>query len=52
MQNMPYLIYTGQLAGTAALKGLALQLAWLVVLLTAGKLWMGRAMNKVVVQGG
>ena len=52
MQNMPYLIYTGQLAGTAALKGLALQLAWLAVLLTAGKLWMGRAMNKVVVQGG
>lgn len=52
MQNTPFLIYTGHLSGTAALKSMLIQLLWLTVLLAAGRLLMKRALKKVVVQGG
>jgi ABC-2 type transport system permease protein len=52
MQNMPLLIYSGNIAGTEALKGIALQVFWFAVLFLIGKLAMGRALKKVIVQGG
>ena len=52
MQNMPLLIYSGNLAGAEALRGVAFQLFWLLALLAMGRLFMGRALKKVVVQGG
>jgi len=52
MQNMPLRIYSGNIAGTAALEGIALQAFWLAVLMVLGRLWMRRALKKVVVQGG
>jgi ABC-2 type transport system permease protein len=52
MQNMPLRIYSGNIAGVDALKGMAFQLFWLVALVLIGKLTMGRAQKKVIVQGG
>ena len=52
MQNMPLRIYSGNIAGTDALRGILLQVFWLAALLLLGRLCMGRALKKVVVQGG
>ena len=52
MQNMPLRIYNGNIAGEAALRGIAFQMIWLAVLLIAGKIFMNNALKKVVVQGG
>lgn len=52
MQNMPLRIYSGNIAGIDALKGIVFQLFWLVVLIFIGKFVMERALKKVIVQGG
>jgi ABC-2 type transport system permease protein len=52
MQNMPLRIYSGNIAGTDALTGIALQVFWFVVLLFAGRFMMSRALKRVIVQGG
>lgn len=52
MQNMPLLIYSGNITGIDALKGIAFQLFWLVVLLIIGQFTMRCALKKVIVQGG
>lgn len=52
MQNMPLLIYSGNIVGADALKGIALQLFWLAALLILGRLTMRQALKKVIVQGG
>jgi ABC-2 type transport system permease protein len=52
MQNMPLRIYSGNIAGTDAIRGIALQIFWLIVLLVLGRIAMGRALKRVVVQGG
>lgn len=52
MQNTPFLIYTGYLSGTEALKSIALQMVWLAVMWCVGKLIFRYALKKVVVQGG
>jgi len=52
MQNVPLRIYSGDLAGGAALQSIALQVFWLVALILIGRLCMRRALKKVVVQGG
>lgn len=52
MQNMPLRIYSGNIAGKEALAGMALQGFWLVALVTLGRYALGRALKKVVAQGG
>ena len=52
MQNMPLRIYGGNISGSGAVIGIATQVFWLVALLAAGRYAMGRALGKVVVQGG
>jgi len=52
MQNMPLRIYSGNIAGTDALLGIALQVFWLAVLVILGRLWIKQALQKVIVQGG
>ena len=52
IQSTPFLIYTGHLAGRQALQSVAVQLLWLAGLLVLGRMLMGRALKKVVVQGG
>jgi len=52
MQNMPLRIYSGNIAGMDAVYGIMFQSVWFVVLLVFGKLWMGKTLRKVVIQGG
>ena len=52
MQNMPLLIFSGHLTGDALVRGMLLQVFWLTVLLILGRAWMGKALKRVVVQGG
>jgi len=52
MQNMPLRIYSGNIAGFDALKGIALQVFWFAALLLTGRFAMGRALKRVIVQGG
>ena len=52
MQNMPLLIFSGHVYGAAAARGIGLQLFWLVALVIIGRFWMGRALKRVVTQGG
>jgi len=52
MQNMPLRIYSGNIMGADGLRGIALQLFWLAILLIAGRVAMSRALKRVIVQGG
>lgn len=52
MQNVYLRIYTGNLAGSAMLQAVALQLFWLMVLVALGKMLCRQAQRRVVVQGG
>ena len=48
----PLRIYSGNIAGFDALKSIGFQTFWLVILIAAGKIFMRRALKKVIVQGG
>lgn len=52
MQNVPYRIYSGNLAGGEMWRLCGLQILWTAVLLVAGGLWMRRALHRVTVMGG
>jgi ABC-2 type transport system permease protein len=52
MQNMPLRIYSGNIMGSDALKGIIFQVFWLAALLFIGQAAMRRALRKVIVQGG
>ncbi len=50
--DIPFRIYSGNLTGSGALQGLALQTIWTLVLIGVGRLWMTRVMGRLEVQGG
>ena len=50
--DIPFRIYFGQLNGTMALAGIGLQVFWTLVLVGLGRLWLGRVMGRLQVQGG
>ncbi len=52
MQNMPLRIYSGNIAGADALKGILFQIIWFVLLVVVGKYLMNRSLKRVIVQGG
>lgn len=52
MQNVPLRIYSGSMSVEEAVKGIALQAIWLVLLVVFGKLLLLFAEKKIVVQGG
>ena len=52
MQNAPLRIYSGSLTGETAAKAMLLQVFWLIIMIVSGRLCIGRALKKVVVQGG
>ena len=52
MQNMPLRIYSGNIAGIDAIRGVVFQIFWLVILIVIGKFLMRRGLKKVIVQGG
>ena len=52
IQSTPFLIYNGHLSTSESMQSLLLQVVWLLLLLTLGKIWMKQALKKVVVLGG
>ena len=52
MQNTPLLIFGGYLTGDALVRGISIQVFWLIVLVLLGKVLMQNAVKRVVVQGG
>jgi ABC-2 type transport system permease protein len=50
--DIPFRIYSGNLAGVSAAEGLALQLLWTGLLVVTGRAWMERVMRRLEVQGG
>ena len=50
--DIPFRIYFADLAGAAALEGLALQAGWTLVLISVGRLAMERMMRRLEMQGG
>ncbi|HHX20250.1 MAG TPA: ABC transporter permease [Clostridiales bacterium] len=52
MHDLPLRLYSGHIAGMAAVQGVALQAFWLAMLLLVGHRWMGRQLQRVIVQGG
>jgi len=52
MQNMPLRIYSGDIAGMDAVRGIGLQLFWVAAMLIFGKWLMKRSLKRVVTQGG
>ena len=52
MMNMPLRAYSGNLSGLELWTGIALQVFWLLVMAGGGRLWMGRALRRLQVQGG
>lgn len=52
MQNVPLRIYSGNISVNNALSPILLQIAWSIILVMAGKFFMGRVMKRVFVQGG
>ena len=50
--DIPFRIYFADLTGNAALRGLALQAGWTVVLIALGRLAMERMMRRLEMQGG
>ena len=50
--DIPFRIYFADLAGGAALQGLALQAGWTLVLVGLGRLAMERMMRRLEMQGG
>ncbi|QSX04701.1 ABC-2 family transporter protein [Sedimentibacter sp. zth1] len=52
MQNIPFRIYSGNIAGMEAINSIVLQFIWIVILTAFGKMLLSIALKKVVVQGG
>lgn len=50
--DFPFRVYSGHIPGQEALKGIIIQLVYLLVLVWMGRMTMNRALQKVVVQGG
>lgn len=50
--DIPFRIYFADLAGGAALQGLALQAGWTLVLIGLGRIAMARMMRRLEMQGG
>ena len=50
--NVPYRVYSGDIAGTNAAFAVGLQIFWLLVLVLGGHTLMKNALKRVVIQGG
>lgn len=52
MQNVPLRIYSGDLAGAAMYRAMALQVFWLVIMVAVGRALCRNAERKLMIQGG
>jgi ABC-2 type transport system permease protein len=52
LANLPVNLYLGKVTGPDLLRALAVQIAWIVVLVAAGRLLLSRVVTRLTVQGG
>ncbi|MBQ4354025.1 MAG: ABC transporter permease [Clostridia bacterium] len=52
MENLPFRIYSGSIAGAEMIRFVLLQILWCVILTVIGKLWMSASLRHTVSQGG
>lgn len=50
--DLPFRVYSGNISVSDALSSILIQISWLTVLVVIGKVLLGKALKKVVVQGG
>ena len=50
--DLPFRIYSGNIASFEALAGILIQLIWIIVLLSLGQLLMNKSLKHLTVQGG
>lgn len=50
--DIPFRIYSGNLAGPTAWAGIGLQAFWTVAIVAVGRVWMARVMGRLSMQGG
>lgn len=50
--DLPFRIYAGNIAYKEAIISIFVQIFWIITLYIIGKLWLKKALNKVVIQGG
>ncbi|RDY30746.1 ABC transporter permease [Lachnotalea glycerini] len=52
MQNVPFRIYSQDISGSDIYQAMLLQVIWLIILVTVGKIIMNKALGSLTVQGG
>lgn len=52
VSDLPFRIYAGNIGSREALLSILVQIFWILAIFTIGKLWMRKALNRIVVQGG
>ncbi|WP_425449038.1 ABC transporter permease [Dethiothermospora halolimnae] len=50
--DLPFRIYAGNIGIKEAIISIVVQLLWIVIIVGLGKVWMNKALKRVVVQGG
>ena len=50
--DLPFRIYAGNIGTREALISIGVQLVWIVVIIGLGRLWMNKALRRIVIQGG
>ncbi|ERI91527.1 hypothetical protein HMPREF1982_03171 [Clostridiales bacterium oral taxon 876 str. F0540] len=50
--DLPFRVYAGNIGTKEAVLSVGVQLLWIIVLIAGGKLWMNKALKRIVVQGG
>ncbi len=50
--DLPFRIYAGNIGIKEALISICVQVLWITIIITLGKLWMKKSLKRIVVQGG
>ncbi|MDP4089638.1 MAG: ABC transporter permease [Bacillota bacterium] len=50
--DLPFRIYAGNIGYGEAVLGIGVQFVWILVLIGLGRLWMSKALKRIIVQGG
>lgn len=50
--DLPFRVYAGNIDSKEAIVSIGIQIFWICILMLLGRLWMRKALKKVVVQGG
>jgi ABC-2 type transport system permease protein len=50
--DLPFRIYAGNIGIQEGVISIGVQLLWILLLVTLGRLWMKKALRKIIIQGG